>query len=114
MSVTCIVLDGFHKGETAILPSAPPILNLYRPPTVTTCECNPDSYYETDVSGARIDSLKLAFRSIDGATALYSTDGKSSHILNRGWIMRKGGGNFYRDNELIHVHCRDERAWDQP
>jgi hypothetical protein len=111
MSVLCIVLDGWHTGETLILPAAPPSINLYRPSVVTTCECNPDSYYESESSAAQIDRLLLAFRSIDGETALYTTDGKSRAITARGWVAPKDGGMFYKPTELLYVGCRDHRAW---
>ena len=107
----CIVLDGFHRGETAILANAPPVLRLYRPRTVTTCECNPDSFYESGPTEPAIDVLKIAFRSIDGEVALYSTDGKSAHILSRGWVQRQDAVPFYREQELLYVGCRDHRAW---
>lgn len=110
---TCIVLDGWHKGETVILASAPTTLRLYRPPVVTTCECNPDSYCESGPTDEHIDTLKLAFRSIDGETALYSTDGKSGHIVGaREWVVPADkAGYFYKPQALLYVGCRDHRAW---
>jgi len=113
MSVLCIVLDGWHLGETLMLPSpAPPSINLYRPRVVTTCECSPNDYYESAPTSAAFDTLKLAFRSIDGETALYSTDGSSRPITNRGWVApRDGRAMFYKPNDLLYVGCRDHRAW---
>lgn len=111
---TCIVLDGWHRGETLILADAPPTIKLYRPRVTTVCECNPDSTYETEPATARVDTLLLAFRSVDREVALYSTDGKSHHILARGWVMRQDSGPFYKEHELLYVGCRDHRAFNEP
>jgi len=111
---TCIVLDGWHKGETVLLDKPWPTLRLLRPPVVTECWCNEEVPYISDVTTQRIDTLLLAFRSVDGEVALYSTDGKSCHILDRAWTQKADGGPFYREQELIYVGCRDRRAWDQP
>lgn len=110
---TCIVLDGWHKGETLILNGAPSTIRLYRPPVVTTCYCNPDSYYESGATTEKVDVLQLAFRSVDGEVALYSTDGKSHHILAREWVARADDalGFFYKPQALLYVGCRDHRAW---
>lgn len=108
------MLNGWHRGETLILSDAPPTIRLYRPRVMTTCECNPDSYYESGPTDATIDTLLLAFRSVDREVALYSTDGKSRHIMDRGWVTRQENeGWFYKPHELLYVGCRDHRAWPQ-
>ena len=85
MSVECIVLDGWHKGHQVVLPDVLPTLSLIRPEVVTMDYCC-DGEEFTRAPSNRHD-YKLAFYSVDGKTALYSTDGSSKPITKRDWIV---------------------------
>lgn len=104
----CIILDGWHKGEMFSRPDAAPEIKLLRPAHTIICDCDPESqeYFEQD---ATTETYALAFRSIDGQTALYSKSGNS----DAAW---RNIGNLIRRERPIGLHtvidCHDEQAWE--
>jgi hypothetical protein len=104
--VHCIIIDGWHKGHMIDMPELRMIISLIRPPVVTIDDCC-DGSEVANVPTGKVD-YQLAFRSIDGDVALYSTNGKSSQIYEfRDWIMPVDSN--WREQPL-HVGIHDPRA----
>ncbi len=74
-----IIVDGFHKGHVLDLPNPSPTINLIKPKSVTVCDCD-DPSIERFESDATEITYQLAFKSIDGKTALYSEQGIPVHF----------------------------------
>lgn len=104
--IRCIVLDGWHKGHMVDLPEPRQVISLIRPRVITFDDCC-DGSEVADVSSNKHD-YSLAFRSVDGEVALYSTDGKSKHIYNqRDWITTADGKWA---EQPLYVGIHDPRA----
>jgi hypothetical protein len=105
--VTCIVIDGWHKGHMVIMPRILPVLELPRPVVTTFCECSIED--EVFKAGPSRDVYVLAFRAIDGKSAIYTVKGDSEPMVsNRDWHTYKNELPW-KDTPII-VGCHDERA----
>jgi hypothetical protein len=104
-----IIVDGFHKGHVLDLPNPSPTIKLIKPKSVTVCGCDDLSIERFGFDAAEI-TYQLAFKSVDGKTALYSEKGDSYAIFNSGfeheWWMKPWGRN-----EVLHFGCHDYNAW---
>lgn len=80
MTITAIVLDGFHKGHMVRTSGYLPTLKLLKPKTTTVDYCCGGDDIRTD-SAEQIE-YKACFHGVDQKVVLYSTDGKSEGILS--------------------------------
>lgn len=107
--VTCIVIDGYHRGHAVEMQNPPQNLRLIRPHTTTIDDCcDGEIAWETEKG---ISEYKAAFKSFDGDVILYSTDGSSKEMTKYGgrtnWWHKEG----YQDyDEPIMVGIHDPRA----
>lgn len=100
--ITCIVLDGWHKGHVVQMPEELQEIVLLRPPVVTIDDCC-DGEIVNKVPSNR-HHYKLAFTSIDGETALYTKDGSSKAIqANRDWV-RPVDSNWLEQVLYVGIH----------
>jgi hypothetical protein len=84
--VSCIVLNGWHKGHQINLPDLVHTLSLIRPEVITMDYCCDGEEFSR--APTKKHEYKLAFYSVDRKTALYSTDGDSKSIMaERDWII---------------------------
>lgn len=103
--ITCIVLNGFHKGHTIELPEILPRLVLLKPKTITIDDC-----CDGEPVGVDNDLKKeylLAFLSQDKQVALYTIDGKSKAMTERDWVT-PANRNWLETPLYIGIH--DPRA----
>lgn len=104
--VNCIVLDGWHKGHMIRLPNTPQEIHLLRPRTITIDDCC-DGEKVADIPKGQ-DTYILAMGSIDGDTALYSSDGSSKSMWeNKRWVV-PNDKNWIEEDLYVGIH--DHRA----
>lgn len=107
MSVKCIVIDGWHKGHMVVLPSALPRLELPRPAVTTIDDCYEPS--EVFKAPAGNDMYTLAFRAIDGKSAIYTVKGNSEPMVsNRDWLTYPND-KPWKDTPIV-VGCHEHQA----
>ena len=102
--VECIILDGFHKGHHIVMSDIRQRISLPKPKAITIDDC-----CGGDVVGVDNDLRKdyeLAFVAIDRKIALYTTDGSSKPIMQRGWIV---GDRTWLETPL-YMGIHDPRA----
>lgn len=105
----CIVINGWHKGHMVTLPTALPTIRLPRPAVTTICDCDPGREPETFNAESNAGTYVLAFRALDGKSAIYTVKGDSEPMVsNRDWHTYKNDLP-YKDTPII-VGCHDERA----
>lgn len=105
--IECIVLDGWHKGHTIVLPDTRQTISLLRPPVVTIDDCCNGEVANSAEKG--IHNYQLAFMSVDRKIALYSKDGSSRAIKDgRAWVVPVDK-NWVEQPLYVGIH--DERAY---
>lgn len=108
MSIKCIVINGWHKGHVVTLPSILPAIELPRPAVITFCDCDPadDEIFEVKPNK---NTYLLAFRALDGKSAIYTVKGDSEPmVINRDWHTYSND-KPWKDTPIT-VGCHDERA----
>lgn len=105
-----VILDGWHRGEVIRLPNPGPTVRLLKPPVITVCDCNadfaPDEFGPTD---SEMITYHVAFLSVDGDVALYSTNGKSMNFFDR--FIHHYQAKPYSRTETLRFGCHDPKAW---
>lgn len=99
--ITCIVLDGWHKGHTVVLPGVQQTISLLKPKTITIDDCCDGEMVGVD-RDLRKD-YRLAFVSVDQEIALYTVDGTSKAITQRDWIT-PANKNWVEEPLFVGIH----------
>jgi hypothetical protein len=105
--VTCIVLDGWHKGHTVQLPEPLQQIRLLRPPVKTYDDCCEGDVVSEVRNGYH--DYELAFAAVDRKTFLYTQDGSSAPIMQRDWIGY-GRGREHWATTPLYVGIHDPRS----
>lgn len=104
--ITCIVIDGFHKGHRVDIKEPLQRLVLLKPKAITIDDCCDGSVVGVDNDIEK--EYLLAGYSIDRTIAFYSIKGDMKSILNREWIVYNKDYNWFEQPLYIGIH--DPRA----